>query len=299
MKPYYKKSTARLVSMVLTALLFIAVMNIPTYAASYSVGFQTASIQITSPDMNNAQYDKFMTIEGTSSLSKVWLCLRGPNGEVTTYPVDVQNGIFKKDIWFRFGAGKYTVWAGDNEKQFDGKIRFEVQNTSAGDYFALTPSGYVNSDHEAIRNITKAIITENMTDLEKAKAVHDWVTKNITYDTAAYYQGTVDMNTALQVINSKKGLCRDYSFVYASLARSAGLQTKVVYGDAWNNTSKAYEKHAWNEVCIDGKWISVDTTWNAGYVKNKSFVVAATNTYFNMDAETFSKTHKVTSVTLF
>lgn len=288
-----------MIPVVLMTLLFLSMISIPTFAASYSVSFQNATIQITSPSVNDSTYDKSMTVEGTSSLNKIWLCLKGPNGETSVYPVEIKNGSFKKEIWLRFGEGSYTVWAGDNEKQFDGKIRFQVRNTSTAQYFNLTPSGYVNSDEEAIQKIAKSIVTDKMTSLEKAKAVHDWVTNNIAYDTNAYYKGTVGMNTSLQIINSKSGLCRDYSFTFASICRAAGLETKIVYGDAYNSTLKTYEKHAWNEVNINGRWISVDTTWDAGYIKSKSFVKAPTNKYFNVDAETFSKTHKVTSVTLF
>jgi hypothetical protein len=293
-----KKLHIRLISIILALVLFLTIITTPAYAA-YSVGFGNANIQITSPSINNAQYEKFLTIAGTSSLSKVWLCLRGPNGELSVYPLDVQNGSFQKDIWLRFGPGKYTIWAGDNEKQFDGKIRFEVQNTSSDNYFPLTPSGYVNSDDLLVQNTVKSVIREDMNDLAKAKVIHDWVVKNIVYDTAAYYEGKPKMNTAVQVLKDKKGTCRDYSFAFAALARAAGIETRVVYGDAWNSALKKYEKHAWNEVFIAGQWLSIDTTWDSGYISNKKFVIASTQKYFNMDAETFKKTHKMTSLTLF
>jgi transglutaminase-like putative cysteine protease len=157
----------------------------------------------------------------------------------------------------------------------------------------------VDSDNSVIQNLTKTITEENMADMDKVKAVHNWVTNNITYDTAAYYNGTPGMNTASEVIQAKKGTCRDYSFAFASLARAAGVPTRVVYGDAWNNALQTYEKHAWNEALVDGKWISIDTTWDAGYIRDKKFVIASTEKFLNMDADTFNQTHKITSITLF
>ena len=293
-----KKINTRFVALLLAIVLVLSVTPVPVFAA-YSIGFATDKIQITTPSVNNTSYDKVLTIKGTSSEDRIWLCLRGPNGEVTVYPVDVKNGSFEKEIWLRFGPGKYTVWAGLNANRFDGKIRFEVQNTSDEDYFNLTPSGYVESESRLVQDVVKTLINADMSELEKARAIHEWVTKNIVYDTEAYYKGISAMNTATDIMARKKGTCRDYSFVFASLARAAGIPTRVVYGEAWNNVLKSYEKHAWNEAFVDGKWISIDTTWDAGYIKDKKFVIASNDKYFNMDKQSFAKTHKVTSVTLY
>ncbi|TCX48561.1 transglutaminase-like domain-containing protein [Dehalobacter sp. 14DCB1] len=293
-----RKLSLKVISVVLAALMFITLSTTKAEAA-YNVAFQTDTIQVTSPSVSGTQYDRSFTIEGTSTLSKIWLCLRGPNGEITTVPVSVNQGVFSKVIWLRFGAGLYTIWVGDNGKQFDGSIRFEVQNTSTENYFCLTPSGFVNSDNPTIKNLAASLTKTCTTDMDKVIAIHSWVTKNIAYDTNAYYSGNIGVNTATDVIRSKKGTCRDYSFAFTALARAAGVQTRVVYGDAWSSSQQAYEKHAWNEALVDGEWISIDTTWDAGYIKNKKFVTASTTKYLNMDAGTFAKTHKNTSVTLY
>ena len=208
-----RKITARLLPSILAALAIMAVLAAPTLAAAYSIAFSSSAIQVTSPSVNNAVCDKTLSIEGTSTLSKVWICLRGPNGEVAAYPAEVRNGRFCEEIWLRFGTGKYTVWAGDNEKRFDGKIRFEIENSSQEDYRNLAPSAHVNSDDQVIQRIADSIITEKMSDKEKAQAIHNWVTNNIAYDTTAYFSGNVGLNSATDIIASKKGLCRDYPFV--------------------------------------------------------------------------------------
>lgn len=267
-------------------------------AAAYSVGFQNSTIQITSPSSNDTSVDKVITIEGTSSLKKIFLCVRGPAGEVLVYPVAVTSGSFSKEIWLRFGAGKYTIWAGDNDKQFDGSIRFEVQNNSQGDYRYLAPSGYVNSDSPEIRKIANELVNEKMDDLQKAKAIHDYVAKNVKYNYSVYLSGINQLNTATAVLDTQLGVCRDYAFTFAAIARAAGIPTKVVYGDAINS-AKNIEKHAWNEAYVNGQWINIDTTWDAGYIKDAKFVTALSDKYFNIPAETFAKTHTVTSVTTF
>ncbi|NLP44752.1 MAG: transglutaminase domain-containing protein [Peptococcaceae bacterium] len=296
MRNLTKNLGVRIITIVFTALFLLAVLNPSAEAANYSVGFKSSNIEITSPTVNKAEFAKKLTISGKSSLDTVYLLLRGPGGELSVYPVPVHNGSFKKDIWLRFGAGEYTVWAGDNDRKFDGKIRFLVRNSSTENYFDLTPSGYVNSDDPVILGIKDTLIKEDMDDLTKLKVIHDWVAGNITYDVDAYYSGDVAMNTALDVLKSKKGTCRDYSFVFASLARAAGIPTRVIYGDALNTATGTYEKHAWNESFVNGKWVKIDTTWDAGYISNKKFVASVSTKYF-VDEELFNKTHKTTSVT--
>ena len=285
-------------STLLTAFLLVIFLAAPSEAAQIK-RFKSDLIKITSPAVNNSECCQFITIEGTSSLNELWLCLRGPQGEITTYPVNVCAGKFSAKIWLRFGVGKYTVWAGDNNRKFDGRIRFDVQNTSSENYLALTPSGFVNSKDPKIIAIASSITNDKMTMMEKSKAVHDWVADHITYDTNAYYSGIIGMNTASAVIESSKGTCRDYSFVYAAIARAAGIPTKVVYGNALNSRTKEFEKHAWNQSLIYGVWVNVDTTWDAGYINNKKFIAANINAYFNADTEKFNKTHYLTATTLY
>lgn len=293
-----KKLSGILMSLIFSVILFLAHDTTPVNAAN-NVGYQTSAIQIKSPSVNNASYDRYFTFEGTSTLEQIYLFLRGPGGEITTYPVRVHNGKFSQNVWLRFGAGKYMVWVGDNSKRFDGKIHFQVLNTSRENYFNLSPSGFVNSDNTAIRKIAASLTNKNMNDMEKVKAIHNWVTANIAYDTDAYFTGNLEIHTALDVINSKKGVCADYSFAFAALARAAGVQTKVIYGDAWNSAIQKYEEHAWNESLINGQWISIDTTWDAGYINDDTFVAASTDKYLNMNPETFNQTHLKTLVTLY
>lgn len=58
-----------------------------------------------------------------------------------------------------------------------------------------------------------------------------------------------------RTLKTGKGLCIDYSSLYASLMRAQGIPTKVVYG---YYADCGY--HAWNEAYIDGEWVSMDAT---------------------------------------
>ncbi|MNE59256.1 Transglutaminase-like superfamily protein [compost metagenome] len=67
---------------------------------------------------------------------------------------------------------------------------------------------------------------------------------------------------------SNKGICYDYASLFATMLRSEGIPTKLVMG----NTSYVSTYHAWNEVLLNGKWVTIDTTVDAGLAKNNKDV---------------------------
>ncbi|RAN85580.1 cysteine protease, partial [Bacillus sp. SRB_28] len=56
--------------------------------------------------------------------------------------------------------------------------------------------------------------------------------------------------------------CIDYARLYAVMARSQGLEVKVVTGLGYNGQG-GYGPHAWNEVDLSGfeSWVPLDPTW--------------------------------------
>mgnify|MGYP000945932872 CR=1 FL=1 len=288
----------RLLSLWLVSILiFVISLSVTTPAfAAYLISFKSAVANITTPTQNGERYDGVVSIEGSSQLAQIWLCVRSPKGEVTTYPVDVVENHFQYDLYLRFGAGTYTIWVGDSSQHFDGKIRFEVVNTADRDLRYTTPSAYVDSNNEKVTQLVNSLIRPEMTEDQKLEAIYQWVTENISYDYNAYLNNSNKMKKASSTIEEKKGTCRDYSFTVAALARAAGLEAKVVYGPAQNGRIRQY--HAWNEIKINNQWVSVDSTWDAGYVKNGTFTFSPQRNYYKILPTVFSKTHQVDYITL-
>ncbi|KUG04470.1 transglutaminase-like enzyme, putative cysteine protease [hydrocarbon metagenome] len=235
-------------------------------------------------------------IEGTSKLDAVWFCIRGPQKELTTWKADVINNTFSTSINLRFGSGQYTIWAGDNAQRFDGSIRFLVNNHVSEDIRYTSASLYVDSGSSDIINLAAVIAPANLTSLQKLENIHSWITNNIAYDYDAYLRKDIQLVSASQVLRDRKGLCRDFSFLFAALARAANLPTKVVYGEAESGSS--WELHAWNEVLIGDKWVSVDSSWDAGYVMNNRFIQSPSKTFLAPDVKSFALTHRVTQTTV-
>ncbi|QHT60013.1 transglutaminase domain-containing protein [Paenibacillus lycopersici] len=129
-----------------------------------------------------------------------------------------------------------------------------------------------------------AAVTKNSpTDEQKARALYDWVGTRIAYDwdKADNYveRGIWKEQTPTDTFATRKGVCIDVARLYAVMARSVGLEVRVVTGVGATGNG-GYGPHAWNEVKLadaGGKWIPLDATW------------ASSGDWFNPQG--FSKSH--------
>ncbi len=265
--------------------------------AAYSIGFSNRFIDISSPQQSNLDCSGTITVTGSSCLPAVWFCTRGPSQELAAYKAEVENGHFSIDIPLRFGEGQYTIWAGDNGTRFDGSIRFLVTNINCADNRFSSASNYINSDDERIAALAEELNLVQLGDREKVQVIHDWIAANIEYDCAAYFEHRVELNSATAVLEQRKGLCRDFSFLFAALSRHCGVPCKVVYGQVCDGNNDQSRLHAWNEVLIDDEWECVDVTWDAGYITGSRFVQSPSSKYLTPDRTFFARSHSPTLVT--
>lgn len=114
-------------------------------------------------------------------------------------------------------------------------------------------TNYVNQNADSI---LKRIIKPGMNDHEKVKAIHDWVVRNLKYDT------TLTKYTAYDGLYTGSTVCQGYSLLTHKLLKGAGIQNKIVEGTAYASDNPKGQLHAWNLVLLDGKWYHLDTTWN-------------------------------------
>ncbi|MNW48462.1 Transglutaminase-like superfamily protein [compost metagenome] len=104
------------------------------------------------------------------------------------------------------------------------------------------------------------------TDEEKARMLYDWIGSRVSYDYGKVEdyeeRGIWHEQTPKDTFDTKKGVCIDYSRLYAVMARSQGLQVKVVTGLGYDGQG-GYGPHAWNEVYLSEKdeWVPLDSTW--------------------------------------
>lgn len=180
-----------------------------------------------------------------------------PDGVIHGFPLQLGNGEYKVSVLNNISGNQY------------GYLKTETLSINLKDPNIV----YLNSIQTITWNPDSAAskkniqLTTGITDpTKKINASYDFIVKNVTYNydkinglTSEY---TPNPDETLKVLN---GICYDYSSLFAAMKRSEGIPIKLVKG--YNKYTDVY--HAWNEVYINGKWVVVDTTFDAVYYSNR------------------------------
>ena len=108
------------------------------------------------------------------------------------------------------------------------------------------------------------------TDLEKARAIYDWLTKNISYDDRGYNSGRYSPTDAESVLKNGAGVCDGFASLFLAIGLEMGLEIEKVSGYSKGYSYREGQRfsrsnHAWNRIKIDGEWKMFDATWGEGY----------------------------------
>ena len=152
---------------------------------------------------------------------------------------------------------------------------------------------------EKLDSILNSILTPNMDDFEKLKAIHDWMVNYAEYDSEGYSTGNIPETSysAEGFIDTRKAVCDGYAKVFAALAERVGFEVIRVTGVGFNGTGT--ESHAWNQVKLNGNWYNVDVTWDdpvvigtssGNNISYKYFLVPDNGFIDNHYAESFANT---------
>lgn len=106
-------------------------------------------------------------------------------------------------------------------------------------------------------------------DEDIVKAIHQFIITTISYDHKLAAQVAPDYLPSIdRTFTSQQDICYGYSALFAAMLRSLDIPTKLVMG----NSDYVDIYHAWNEVYLNGEWVIIDTTVDAGLkLGNKKF----------------------------
>jgi hypothetical protein len=120
------------------------------------------------------------------------------------------------------------------------------------DELASTP--YIQTKNQRITDLAQAEAGEETNDLNRIKVLAEWVFENLEK------RPVLGIPDALTTLSTRMGDCNEHAALFAALARNAGIPTRIASGVTF--FEGAFYYHAWNEVCLDDSWYSVDTTKN-------------------------------------
>lgn len=128
------------------------------------------------------------------------------------------------------------------------------------------------------KKIIEDIITTDMDDAEKRRAIYDYLEENTSYDDAALENAEEnnfqkvddkyrDSFSTYGILVKKVGVCQSYAYTYDYLCELAGVECIMVTGDMMG-----YLPHAWNKVKIGNEWFVIDVTNNEKSLGIKDFM---------------------------
>lgn len=130
----------------------------------------------------------------------------------------------------------------------------------------------IQSDKRRINSAVKRAVkcvNKNMTELEKAMVLHDYIVMNTTYNDSKNKSSRLSIYGTLL---ENKANCQGYTITYKALLNKVGIKAKCI-------TSMKL-KHAWNLVRIDNRWYNVDVTWDDKLINKKDSYGIVSHEYF-------------------
>lgn len=137
-------------------------------------------------------------------------------------------------------------------EQFPDTTRATTRGCPGSEF--ILPSRYVQSNDMAIIELAQTIAGGETDPARQIRLLAGWVYRNIEK------RPVLGLPDALTTLKNKIGDCNEHASLFAALARSLGFNAAIATGVTLLNNAFYY--HAWNEVCLEGEWYSLDTTTN-------------------------------------
>ena len=123
--------------------------------------------------------------------------------------------------------------------------------------FGKTPFTVTNEMRRFAKNYTPV----HMEDIVKAKRIFEWMRENIEYDHSVKLRNSeYRYKPAHEVYSTKMAICLDQAFLYTTLVREAGIESKIVFINVDERENEVC--HACSSIEIDGDILLVDPAQN-------------------------------------
>lgn len=132
--------------------------------------------------------------------------------------------------------------------------------------------------------VLQSIIKPGSSDLEKVRAIHDYLVLHVAYDYENLKNNSLppDTYTAYGALVKNSAVCEGYTKAAQFLLDRLGIENRFVVGSAGG------ELHSWNAVKLNGSWYMMDITWDDPVPDKPGYLQY---TYFLVTSEQLRKDH--------
>ena len=124
--------------------------------------------------------------------------------------------------------------------------------------------------YKKVEGFISKVNSSGLDDARKAFVTAKWLEKRVSY-------GDSDTSSYSSTIINGKGVCFDYALTYEWLLKLENINSRYI-------STGVIGDHAWNQICVNGKWYNVDVTLcdtrdnaeindNAYFMKSDTFTV--------------------------
>ncbi len=204
--------------------------------------------------------------------------------DLIRYNLNGEGGI--EDFPLQYGDGEYTVRI---MEQIEGDQYYAAEYTTFDVTLEEQSRVFLNSvqnvnwnyEMQPIHDV-RYIVADSLEETGEmlpacTDNIYRYVVENIRYDSDKVFDLLYNyLPDIVETYTTNEGICYDYASLFAAMLRSIGIPAKLVKGYA-SYAPDTY--HAWNEVLLDGEWITVDPTRDASlYVSGVGFDMQKTDT---------------------
>ncbi len=165
-------------------------------------------------------------------------------------------------------------------------------------YYYSPDDDMTQAQFEEIREFTKKLIEGTNSEYDKVRIIHDWIANNVYYNMDSYIDNINGESglMAYDVFTKRIAMCGGYTELTHAMLTSVDIPVINVYGYA--DGLSGWESHAWNMAYVDGRWISIDTTFDSNniYQYETKTPAKSSSTYFDMSPEKFSQNHYIIDI---
>jgi len=137
--------------------------------------------------------------------------------------------------------------------------------------------------------ILELIITDEMNEFDKVRAVHKWLAENVSYNTDVWSWERFDRfgdgwnpdfqpvryafehQMAWSALVLRTTVCAGYADAFVYLLEPLDIEAIFIFGPVTTPNGSSFP-HAWNLVQLSESWYHVDVTWNRFYWDDKPIV---------------------------
>jgi len=134
----------------------------------------------------------------------------------------------------------------------------------------LEPNAFIQSDDAEILRLARELVGAERDAFRAALELERWVAGNMNFDLGIVFA------PATEIIRNRRGTCVGYATLLATLARAAGIPSRIVIGYVY--ALGMFGGHAWAEVMLGERWVPLDAAIvNAGAADATRISLAASS----------------------